>query len=80
MVAEGLCWTRTAERQASRIRKKYLEAVLQQDVSFFDTNSSTTATYQVISTISTDTDTIQDVLGEKVLLSSSHSPLFHSFN
>ncbi|ONK77679.1 uncharacterized protein A4U43_C02F9360 [Asparagus officinalis] len=63
---EGLCWTRTAERQASRMRLRYLEAVLQQDVSFFDSNSSTTATYQVISTISTDTDTIQDALAEKI--------------
>lgn len=68
MVAEGLCWTRTAERQTSKMRREYLEAVIHQDVSFFDTNSSTTSTYQVISTISTDTDTVQDVLSEKVLV------------
>ncbi|KAH9290780.1 hypothetical protein KI387_034897, partial [Taxus chinensis] len=34
---EGFCWARTGERQASRMRRKYLKAVLRQDVGFFDT-------------------------------------------
>ncbi|CAN6271744.1 unnamed protein product [Urochloa humidicola] len=29
---EGYCWARTAERQASRMRGRYLRAVLRQDV------------------------------------------------
>ncbi|KAG1331379.1 ABC transporter B family member 15 [Cocos nucifera] len=48
------------------MRRKYLEAVLRQDVNFFDTNTSTTATYQVVSTTSSDVDTIHDVLSEKI--------------
>ncbi|XP_073110149.1 putative multidrug resistance protein [Elaeis guineensis] len=48
------------------MRRRYLEAVLRQDVSFFDSNTSTTATYQVVSSISSDADTIHDVLSEKI--------------
>ncbi|KAL6634178.1 hypothetical protein ACP70R_026849 [Stipagrostis hirtigluma subsp. patula] len=33
--AEGYCWSRTAERQASRMRVRYLRAVLRQDVEYF---------------------------------------------
>ncbi|KAK3026852.1 hypothetical protein RJ639_042352 [Escallonia herrerae] len=67
---EGLCWARTAERQPSRMRLTYLKSVLKQDVGFFDTqvvDSSTT--YQVVSTISSDSSTIQVTIGEKWLLS-----------
>ncbi|KAJ1271570.1 hypothetical protein BS78_06G137300 [Paspalum vaginatum] len=65
---EGLCWTQTAERQASRMRRLYLEAVLRQQVEFFDTSapSSQATTFRVISTISDDADTIQDFLAEKL--------------
>ncbi|CAL5068508.1 unnamed protein product [Urochloa decumbens] len=65
---EGLCWTQTAERQASRMRRLYLEAVLRQPVEFFDTASpsSQATTFRVISTISDDADTIQDFLAEKL--------------
>ncbi|KAL6650917.1 hypothetical protein ACP70R_009842 [Stipagrostis hirtigluma subsp. patula] len=69
---EGLCWTRTAERQASRMRRLYLEAVLRQPVEFFDATaapsslSSQATTFRVISTISDDADTIQDFLSEKL--------------
>ncbi|XP_062225944.1 ABC transporter B family member 15-like [Phragmites australis] len=65
---EGLCWTRTAERQASRMRRLYLEAVLRQQVEFFDAAapSSQATTFRVISTISDDADTIQDFLAEKL--------------
>jgi len=69
MFVEGLCWTQTAERQASRMRRLYLEAVLRQQVEFFDTSgpsSSQATTFRVISTISDDADTIQDFLAEKV--------------
>ncbi|WVZ86148.1 hypothetical protein U9M48_032981 [Paspalum notatum var. saurae] len=68
MCVEGLCWTQTAERQASRMRRLYLEAVLRQQVEFFDTSapSSQATTFRVISTISDDADTIQDFLAEKL--------------
>ncbi|CAN6235394.1 unnamed protein product [Urochloa humidicola] len=65
---EGLCWTQTAERQASRMRRLYLEAVLRQPVEFFDAAapSSQATTFRVISTISDDADAIQDFLSEKL--------------
>lgn len=40
--AEGQCWTRTAERQTSRMRMEYLKSVLRQDVGFFDTQTAGT--------------------------------------
>ncbi|KAH9708539.1 ABC transporter B family member 15 [Citrus sinensis] len=46
--AEGMCWTRTAERQASRIRMEYLKSVLRQEVGFFDNQTSSSSTFQVI--------------------------------
>ncbi|KAH9321486.1 hypothetical protein KI387_016125 [Taxus chinensis] len=63
---EGFCWTRTGERQASRIRRKYLKGVLRQDVGFVDTNAATTTTSQVVNSVSNDTLVIQDVLSEKI--------------
>ncbi|XP_051144246.1 ABC transporter B family member 15-like [Andrographis paniculata] len=66
---EGLCWTRTAERQTSRIRIMYLKSVLRQEVGFFDCQdgtSSSSATFQVVSSISTDAHSIQDVITDKV--------------
>ncbi|KAF6176961.1 hypothetical protein GIB67_027761 [Kingdonia uniflora] len=63
---EGVCWTKTAERQASRMRSQYLKAVLRQDVGFFDTQSGTSTTFQVVSSISSDAHSIQDVLAEKI--------------
>eukprot|EP01018_Ginkgo_biloba_P022724 Gb_08707 [translate_table: standard] len=61
---EAFCWTRTGERQASRIRGKYLRAVLRQDVGFFDTKGASTS--EVVTSVSNDTLVIQDVLSEKV--------------
>ena len=65
--AEGVCWTRTAERQTSRMRIKYLKSVLRQEVGFFDSQTADSSiTYQVVSTLSSDANTIQAVIGEKV--------------
>ncbi|XVF16503.1 hypothetical protein REPUB_Repub10bG0036600 [Reevesia pubescens] len=61
---EGYCWTRTGERQASRIRARYLKAVLRQDISYFDFNVTSTA--EVITSVSNDTLIIQEVISEKV--------------
>ncbi|KAJ0733806.1 putative Type 1 protein exporter [Helianthus annuus] len=64
---EGLCWARTAERQTSRMRLKYLKSVLKQDVSFFDTqDASSSTTYEVVSTITADSNAIQVTIGEKI--------------
>lgn len=66
-IAEGLCWTRTAERQTSRMRMEYLKSVLRQEASFFDTQASgSSTTFQVVSLITADANTIQDALSEKV--------------
>ncbi|KAL3723210.1 hypothetical protein ACJRO7_035397 [Eucalyptus globulus] len=61
---EGYCWTRTGERQASRMRSMYLRAVLRQDVGYFDLN--VTSTSEVVTSISNDTIVIQDALSVKV--------------
>ncbi|KAL0327315.1 UNVERIFIED_CONTAM: ABC transporter B family member 15 [Sesamum angustifolium] len=52
---EGLCWTRTAERQTSRIRMEYLKSVLRQEVGYFDNQDASSTTFQVVSNISADT-------------------------
>ncbi|WVZ77543.1 hypothetical protein U9M48_025401 [Paspalum notatum var. saurae] len=61
---EGYCWSRTAERQASRMRERYLRAVLRQDVEYFDLKVGSTS--EVITSVSNDSLVVQDVLGEKV--------------
>nr|GMC59402.1 ABC transporter B family member 15-like [Ipomoea batatas] len=61
---EGYCWTRTAERQASRLRIRYLKAVLRQDVGYFDLHVTSTA--DVIDSVSSDSIVIQDVISEKI--------------
>ncbi|CAH1444447.1 unnamed protein product [Lactuca virosa] len=64
---EGLCWARTAERQTSRMRLEYLKSVLKQDVGFFDTQEAgSSTTYQVVSTITADSNMIQITIGEKI--------------
>eukprot|EP00253_Pinus_taeda_P023516 PITA_23516 len=61
---EGFCWTRTAERQASVLRRKYLRAVLRQEEGFFDTSG--THISEVVNSVYNDTLVIQDTLSEKV--------------
>ncbi|GAA0138414.1 ATP-binding cassette [Lithospermum erythrorhizon] len=64
---EGLCWARTAERQTSRMRIEYLKSALRQDVGFFDTqDTDSSTTYQVVTTITTDSSAIQITIGEKI--------------
>jgi len=65
--AEGVCWTRTAERQTSRMRIEYLKSVLRQEVGFFDKQTDST-TFQVIATITSDAQTIQDTIADKVCM------------
>lgn len=61
--AEVAAWMYSGERQAARIRVRYLEAMLKQDVSFFDTDAKTG---DIVSSISSDTLLVQDALSEKV--------------
>ncbi|KAM7508087.1 hypothetical protein LguiA_018540 [Lonicera macranthoides] len=63
-INKGYCWARTAERQASRLRVRYLKAVLRQDVGYFDLHVTSTA--EVITSVSSDSLVIQDVISEKV--------------
>ncbi|XP_011030854.1 PREDICTED: putative multidrug resistance protein [Populus euphratica] len=65
--SEGLCWTRTAERQTSRMRTEYLKSVLRQEVGFFDTqDAGSSTTYKVVNTISNDASAIQVAICEKI--------------
>ncbi|XP_027358241.1 ABC transporter B family member 15-like isoform X2 [Abrus precatorius] len=52
------------ERQAARMRARYLKAVLRQEVAYFDLH--VTSTSEVITSVSNDSLVIQDVLSEKV--------------
>ncbi|CAI9272743.1 unnamed protein product [Lactuca saligna] len=61
---EGYCWARTAERQSSRLRAAYLKAVLRQEVAYFDLNVTSTA--EIITSVSSDSLVIQEVISEKV--------------
>ncbi|CAO2046139.1 unnamed protein product [Urochloa humidicola] len=64
---EGYCWARTAERQASRMRARYLRAVLRQDMEHFDLiSSSGSAVSDVVTSISSDSLVVQDALAHKV--------------
>ncbi|ESQ35784.1 hypothetical protein EUTSA_v10009914mg [Eutrema salsugineum] len=60
---EVACWMHTGERQAAKMRKAYLRSMLSQDISLFDTESSTG---EVISAITSDILVVQDALSEKV--------------
>ncbi|XP_078429609.1 ATP binding cassette subfamily B19 [Wolffia australiana] len=61
--AEISCWMYTGERQVIALRKRFLEAVLQQDVGFFDTDARTG---EIVFSVSTDTLLVQDAISEKV--------------
>lgn len=53
----------TGERQVGALRRRYLEAVLKQDVGFFDTDARTG---DIVFSVSTDTLLVQDAISEKV--------------
>ncbi|KAK9144290.1 hypothetical protein Sjap_004193 [Stephania japonica] len=61
--AEVACWMYTGERQAASMRLAYLRAMLNQDISVFDTEASTG---EVISAITSDIIVVQDAISEKV--------------
>ncbi|CAH9069562.1 unnamed protein product [Cuscuta epithymum] len=57
------CWMVSGERQAARIRSLYLQAIIRQDIAFFDMEANTG---EVVGRMSGDTVLIQDAMGEKV--------------
>lgn len=69
---EAFYWGWTAERKASRMRRKYLKAVLRHDEGFFHTQCRTTS--QVVSSVTNDTE---DVLVKKCIIGEIPSSLQH---
>ncbi|RAL51644.1 hypothetical protein DM860_010362 [Cuscuta australis] len=61
--AEISCWMWTGERQTAKMRIKFLEAALNQDIQFFDTEVRTS---DVVLAINTDAVTVQDAISEKL--------------
>ncbi|OEL23531.1 putative multidrug resistance protein [Dichanthelium oligosanthes] len=61
---EGYCSTRTAVRNSSRMRARYLRAALRQDMEYFDLKVGSTS--DVIAGVSNDSLAVQDALSEKV--------------
>jgi ABC-type multidrug transport system fused ATPase/permease subunit len=57
----------TGERQVAKMRMAYLRAMLNQDISLFDTEASTG---EVIAAITSDIIIVQDALSEKVWINS----------
>ncbi|KAL0333389.1 UNVERIFIED_CONTAM: ABC transporter B family member 1 [Sesamum angustifolium] len=63
LVAEISCWMWTGERQSTKMRIKYLEAALNQDIEFFDTKVRTS---DVVFAINTEAVMVQDAISEKL--------------
>ncbi|KAK1563222.1 hypothetical protein Q3G72_024262 [Acer saccharum] len=61
--AEISCWMWTGERQTTKMRIKYLEAALNQDIQYFDTEVRTS---DVVFAINTDAVMVQDAISEKL--------------
>ncbi|XP_073301222.1 ABC transporter B family member 11-like isoform X2 [Primulina huaijiensis] len=57
------CWMITGERQAVRIRNLYLEAILRQDIGYFDKEANTG---EIMDRMTNETILIQNAIGEKV--------------
>ncbi|GAB4834763.1 (ABC) transporter [Ancistrocladus abbreviatus] len=60
---EVACWMHTGERQAAKMRMAYLKAMLNQDITLFDTEASTG---EVVNAITSEILVVQDAISEKV--------------
>lgn len=60
---EIACWMWTGERQSTKMRIKYLEAALSQDIQYFDTQVRSS---DIVFAINTDAALVQDAISEKV--------------
>ncbi|KAK9129437.1 hypothetical protein Sjap_009924 [Stephania japonica] len=56
-------WTQTGERQAGRMREKFLRSVLGRDISFFDVEAKDK---NIVFCISSDSILVQDAIGDKM--------------
>ena len=63
MVTKISCWMWIGERQSTKMRIKYLEVALNQDIQFFDTEVRTT---DVVFAINSDVVMVQDAISKKV--------------
>uniref|UniRef100_A0A7C9DCT2 Adenosinetriphosphatase n=1 Tax=Opuntia streptacantha TaxID=393608 RepID=A0A7C9DCT2_OPUST len=61
--AEIACWMWTGERQSTKMRIEYLEAALNQDIQYFDTEVRTS---DIVFAINTDAALVQDAISEKL--------------
>ncbi|XP_020571569.1 ABC transporter B family member 1 [Phalaenopsis equestris] len=61
--AEISCWMWTGERQSTKMRIKYLESALNQDIRYFDTEVRTS---DVVFVINADAVIVQDAISEKL--------------
>jgi ATP-binding cassette subfamily B (MDR/TAP) protein 1 len=61
--SEVSAWMLAGERQSAKLRTLYLQALLRQDISYFDTESGTG---DFVSSISSNPLTVQDAISEKV--------------
>ncbi|KAL0913760.1 hypothetical protein M5K25_017244 [Dendrobium thyrsiflorum] len=61
--AEISCWMWTGERQSTKMRIKYLESALNQDIRYFDTEVRTS---DVVFAINADAVIVQDAISEKL--------------
>jgi ATP-binding cassette subfamily B (MDR/TAP) protein 1 len=64
---EVSCWILTGERETAVIRSKYVQVLLNQDMSFFDTYGNNG---DIVSQVLSDVLLIQSALSEKVCLGS----------
>ncbi|CAM6104109.1 unnamed protein product [Calypogeia fissa] len=55
-------WMQSGHRQAIKLREKYLQALLRQDVAYFDTETNTG---DIVNSIATDALAVQDAISEK---------------
>ena len=63
MHSEVSCWILTGERQTAVIRSRYVQVLLNQDMSFFDTYGNNG---DIVSQVLSDVLLIQSALSEKV--------------
>lgn len=64
-LTEVSCWILTGERQTAVIRSRYVQVLLNQDMSFFDTYGNNG---DIVSQVLSDVLLIQSALSEKVCL------------
>eukprot|EP01113_Clastostelium_recurvatum_P006565 TRINITY_DN1297_c0_g1_i1.p1 TRINITY_DN1297_c0_g1~~TRINITY_DN1297_c0_g1_i1.p1 ORF type:complete len:1417 (-),score=461.68 TRINITY_DN1297_c0_g1_i1:319-4464(-) len=59
---EVACWMVAGERQIRRVRERYLQAILQQEIGWFDVTKSSELSTRIVG----DTELMSEALGEKV--------------